>query len=188
VSPIRLLSVALVLLSTSAWAGSLTDDAAQIAASAPDQAAAIRQATTVPTRVGSLRFVGAPVDADLAPLWLDLALHEDASVEVRIARAKAASPWASSEHLSTAFAQARDARVRAALLGGLRDTPQDTARAVLVPALQDPDANVRAVATSVLGRRMDGASWLDALRPLQSDPDPQVAALAARAFRVFQAD
>lgn len=140
---------------------------------------AIRHAQPIARRGGSMHWVGAPTGPELAPIWLDLALSAAEPLNYRVARAAIASSHGPVDLLAAAFHAADDADVRGALLGGLRTAPEVAVTELLVPALRDPDADVRQVALSVLVRRSDAADHIDAWRISLSDGSAGVRAQAA---------
>jgi HEAT repeat protein len=160
-------------------ADTLRDQAALVWDLNPEAAKAIVNARPLPRRDGQIRWIDAPTGADVAAVWLDLALHEEADDRIRAARAVAGALGASIDQIEAAYAQSSSPKVRAALLGSLRNASSEAARLLLIPALDDPDAQVRHVAIVVLTRREDAADFLRAIRRSTLDGSPAVRADAA---------
>ena len=156
--------------------------AAAVTARFPDRARGIRTVATLPTRSGGLRIVGVTPDADLDVVHLDLALRGSEPVELRVARVKLAAVTLDEPEVLDAFLASAGPDLRAALLAGFaREDSVATGRA-LVRGLSDPDATVREVAVSVLGRRPDHRQHTRDIAQAATDEAWMVRRLAIRAL------
>ncbi len=117
----------------------------------------------------------------LAPLLAD----SDPAVAARAAWALGFLESSGGEAaLTAAIPSAATPELRAAFLRGLWRFSTPGSRSGAMPYVADPDPSVRTAALYVLARRPQLTS-LDALTGALEDPDPQTAALAARALGIL---